>query len=161
MRRLLVVLILPLFALLGACNFVGFPGVYRIDVEQGNIVTQEMADQLRPGMSKRQVRFILGTPLVEDTFNPQRWDYIYVRRNGQDILDESRLSVQFEGDNLSGVLGDYQPPAWQDPVQTVDDLPLPDDALEDAAETASDAAETSIEDIFEEAADSAEPSDES
>ena len=52
---------------ISACTAVGFPGVYRIDVEQGNIVTQELADQLQPGMSRRQVRFILGTPMVEDS----------------------------------------------------------------------------------------------
>ena len=51
---------------LGACSFVGFPGVYKIDVEQGNIVTPEMVGQLKPGMSRRQVRFILGTPLLEE-----------------------------------------------------------------------------------------------
>lgn len=108
-----IVLISLGIALLSACSFVGFPGVYKIDVEQGNIVTQEMADQLKPGMSRRQVRFILGTPLVEDTFNQDRWDYHYVKRNGQKVLSESRLTVVFEGDNLLNVSGDYLPPAWQ------------------------------------------------
>ena len=97
---------------LGACSFVGFPGVYRINVEQGNIVTQEMADQLKPGMSRRQVRFILGTPLVEDTFNQDHWDYPYVKRNGLNVLSESRLTVMFDGDSLMTVEGDYLPPAW-------------------------------------------------
>ena len=94
---------------ISACTAVGFPGVYRIDVEQGNIVTQEMADQLQPGMSRRQVRFILGTPLVEDTFNRDRWDYVYTRRNGLDVLAEERLTVFFEGDSLTAVEGDYTP----------------------------------------------------
>ena len=61
MRTLLAVMAM---ACLSACSFVGFPGVYRIDIEQGNIVTEEIAEQLKPGMSRRQVRFILGTPLV-------------------------------------------------------------------------------------------------
>ncbi len=111
LRTLLVLLAL---GSLSACGFVGFPGVYKIDVEQGNIVTQEMADQLKPGMSRRQVRFILGTPLVEDTFNQDRWDYPYVKRNGNTILSESRLTVIFDGDTLLEVTGDYQPPAWSD-----------------------------------------------
>ena len=98
--------------MLSACSFVGFPGVYKIDVEQGNIVDQDMADQLKPGMSRRQVRFILGTPLIEDTFNQDRWDYLYVLRNGTDVLDEARISVVFEGDTLVTVSGDYLPPAW-------------------------------------------------
>lgn len=106
MRLLLTLLVVTC---LSACGFVGFPGVYRIDVEQGNIVTQEMVDQLKPGMSRRQVRFILGTPLLEDPFNQDRWDYPYVKRNGLDILSESRLLVYFDGDTLSKIDGDYQP----------------------------------------------------
>jgi outer membrane protein assembly factor BamE len=94
---------------LSACGFVGFPGVYKIDVEQGNIVTQEMVDQLKPGMSRRQVRFVLGTPLVEDTFNPDRWDYTYVIRNGNNILAEEQLSVFFEGDTLVSFTSNLTP----------------------------------------------------
>lgn len=109
MRTLLITLAVTW---LSACSFVGFPGVYKIDVEQGNIITQEMADQLKPGMSRRQVRFILGTPLVEDTFNQDRWDYLYLKRNGPDILDEASISLQFEGDILTTVSGDYLPAAW-------------------------------------------------
>lgn len=101
------------FALLGAC---GFPGVYKINVEQGNIVTQEMADQLKPGMTRRQVRFILGTPLIEDTFNQNRWDYLYVKRNGMKVLAESRLTVEFEGDALVKVSGDFVPANWDAPA---------------------------------------------
>ena len=109
MRILLIALAMTLIS---ACSAVGFPGVYRIDVEQGNIVTQEMADQLQPGMSRRQVRFVLGTPLVEDTFNRDRWDYVYTRRNGLEVLAEERLTVMFEGDSLVGVSGDYTPVAF-------------------------------------------------
>lgn len=104
-----IVLIALAITCLSACSAVGFPGVYRIDVEQGNIVDQEMADQLEPGMSKRQVRFILGTPLVEDPFNHNRWDYKYTRRNGLEVLDEAVLTVMFEDDALKEVRGDYIP----------------------------------------------------
>ena len=128
MRTLLITLAI---ACLSACSFVGFPGVYKIDVEQGNIVTQEMADQLKPGMSRRQVRFILGTPLVEDTFNQDRWDYPYVKRNGNNILSEARLTVFFEGDSLVNVTGDFPPPAWAEQDAPAAD-PLPDDAAENA-----------------------------
>ncbi|MDZ7782793.1 MAG: outer membrane protein assembly factor BamE [Halioglobus sp.] len=106
-----------LAACLGGCGFVGFPGVYKIDVEQGNIVTQEMVDQLRPGMSRRQVRFILGTPLLQDTFNRERWDYPYAKRNGQQVLSESRLTVYFDNDALVDVTGDHLPP-WEEPGAT-------------------------------------------
>ena len=93
---------------LSACGFVGFPGVYKIDVEQGNIVTEEMVAQLKPGMTRRQVRFILGTPLLEDPFNQDRWDYPYVKRNGLKVLNESRLLVYFDGDSLVKYEGDVE-----------------------------------------------------
>ncbi|WOJ96570.1 outer membrane protein assembly factor BamE [Congregibacter brevis] len=99
---------------LSACGFVGFPGVYKIDIEQGNLVTQEMIEQLQPGMSRRQVRFIMGSPLVEDTFQPDRWDYPYVIRNGPDIIREAQVRIFFEGDSLVDVTGDYLP-SWANP----------------------------------------------
>ncbi|MCZ6830958.1 MAG: outer membrane protein assembly factor BamE [Gammaproteobacteria bacterium] len=94
---------------LSACGGVGFPGVYRIDVEQGNIITQEMVDQLKPGMNRSQVRFILGTPLVEDSFHQNRWDYIYIVRNGNTIKQSKRLSVFFDGNELSHFTGTFVP----------------------------------------------------
>jgi len=98
MRTLLLSLIL---ATLAGCSSWGFPGVYKINIEQGNIVTQEMIDQLKPGMTRRQVRYVLGTPLVEDSFNRDRWDYIYTLRNGNRILRENRLTVFFDDDTLT------------------------------------------------------------
>jgi outer membrane protein assembly factor BamE len=98
--------------LLSACSYIGFPGVYKINVEQGNIVTQDMANQLKPGMNRRQVKFILGTPLIEDTFNQNRWDYLYVKRNGSTVLSESHLTVVFDGDVLVNVTGDMVPANW-------------------------------------------------
>lgn len=107
-----IALIALAITLISACSAVGFPGVYRIDVEQGNIMEQEKIDQLKPGMSRRQVRFILGTPLLEDSFNNERWDYTYVKRNGLDVISQSHLSVLFEGDALQEVRGDVVPAAW-------------------------------------------------
>jgi len=137
MRILLIALAITC---LSACGFVGFPGVYKIDVEQGNIVTQEMADQLKPGMSRRQVRFIMGTPLIEDTFNQDRWDYPYVKRNGLNVLSESLLTVVFEGDTLVTVRGDYLPPAWSEQSSTEDEKPAEPAAEE--PETAQGSSET-------------------
>lgn len=104
-----LILLTLLVASLSACGVVGFPGVYRINIEQGNIVTQEMVDQLKPGMSKRQVRFIMGTPLVEDTFNQDRWDYPYSIRNGGELITGSHVTVFFEGDSLVNITGDVLP----------------------------------------------------
>ena len=113
------VAILLLAALLGTpgCGFVGFPGVYKIDIEQGNLVDQEMIEQLEPGMSRRQVRFIMGSPLVEDTLHRDRWDYPYVIRNGTNIIREAQVTVVFEEDRLVDVRGDYLP-AWAAEAQT-------------------------------------------
>lgn len=117
---LLATLILPAALATSGCGFVGFPGVYKIDVEQGNLVDQEMIEQLKPGMSRRQVRFIMGSPLVEDTFNPDRWDYPYVIRNGQTIIREAQVSIFFDGDRLVEVRGDYLP-EWARPADATAD----------------------------------------
>ena len=102
-------------ALLSGCGTnIGFPGVYRINVEQGNIVTEEIVEQLKLGMTRRQVRFVLGTPLIEDTFHPDRWDYRYMIRNGLDTVEENSLTVFFDGDSLSQVEGTMLP-AWAKP----------------------------------------------
>lgn len=114
MRISLIVLIL---LSLSGCGAVGFPGVYKINVEQGNIVTQDMVDQLKVGQSRRQVRFILGTPLVEDTFNQSRWDYTYITRNGPNVIAEQQLTVIFEGDTLTEITGTLTPGEGEDTAE--------------------------------------------
>ncbi|MEM9316885.1 MAG: outer membrane protein assembly factor BamE [Pseudomonadota bacterium] len=113
MKGALLIYLLATGALAG-CGFVGFPGVYRIDVEQGNLVDREMIDQLTEGMSRRQVRFIMGSPLVEDTFNPDRWDYPYVISNGRKVISEAKVTVHFVEDRLVAIEGDYVP-EWSRP----------------------------------------------
>ena len=95
-----------LCALLTACA--EFPGVYKIDIDQGDVITQEMVDQLQPGMTKRQVRFIMGTPLITDTFNQQRWDYIHSHQPGGEARQQKRLTLLFdETDKLVSIGGDF------------------------------------------------------
>ena len=104
--------LLTLMSLLLACNNLGnmdFPGVYKISIPQGNIITQEMIDQLRPGMTKRQVIFVMGTPLVRDPFNQDRWDYVYNFQPGGGIRGQERLSVFFVEDALVNFTGDFTP----------------------------------------------------
>ena len=105
-----------LLAGLAGCgsNF-GFPGVYRINVEQGNVVTEEMVEQLRPGLNRRQVRYIMGTPLIEDSFHEDRWDYRYLLRNGNELLSETQLTLWFEEDELVRVEGP-DAPNWDDSI---------------------------------------------
>lgn len=104
--------ILPFVALLGLVGCgetkLAFPGVYRIDIPQGNIVTQEMVDQLRPGLTKQQVNFILGTPIVRDTFHQDRWDYLYSFQPGGGERAQEVLSVFFENNQLIRIEGDFQ-----------------------------------------------------
>ena len=119
---ILLSLLVPTLALSG-CNNIGFPGVYLINIDQGNIVDQEMVDQLKSEMTRRQVRFLLGTPIVEDTFNNDRWDYIRLVRRGNDTLLRRRLTVVFENDVLVDVEGDLVGENWPepDPVESADD----------------------------------------
>lgn len=91
--------------------------VYKIDIEQGNIITQEMIDQLEPNMNKRQVRYVLGTPLVVDVFHQDRWDYIYSFQPGGDVREQKRISVLFENEKLVGLQGDFRPS--NEPVEGV------------------------------------------
>lgn len=104
MQKILIALICGLLA-----SCAEFPGVYKIDIEQGNVITQEMVDQLRPGMTKRQVRFIMGTPLIKDTFNQNRWDYLYSFQPGGGERQETRMVMLFdEQDRLVSFSGDLQ-----------------------------------------------------
>ena len=93
-----------------ACSSLKFPGVYRLRVQQGNYIEQEMIDQLEKGMTQDQVRFVMGTPLVEDTFNPGRWDYFFNVRRGDNTLREYHFTVFFDEQNLLAEWqGDYEP----------------------------------------------------
>ncbi len=79
---------------------------HRIDVRQGNYVTQDMVARLKPGMSRDQVRFALGTPLVTDIFHADRWDYVYRFQPGRGEVQLRRLVVFFEEGKLVRVAGD-------------------------------------------------------
>jgi outer membrane protein assembly factor BamE len=128
--RTLLVSILCAVALtsITGCGFVGFPGVYKINVEQGNIIDQKKVDKLKIGMSRRQVRFILGTPMIEDSFNHDRWDYLHTIRNGKTSLVDERLTVFFEGDKLSRIDGDFQPTVEEEPPEPAAEPEPTDDA---------------------------------
>lgn len=79
---------------------------YRIDIQQGNFVSQEMVAQLRSGMTKEQVRYLLGTPLMTDIFHANRWDYVYLLDRPRQPAVKRRLTVFFEDDKLVRVAGD-------------------------------------------------------
>ncbi|MBS3916127.1 MAG: outer membrane protein assembly factor BamE [Sulfuritalea sp.] len=103
---------LPVLLPLAACSNVQMPDVasaitpYRIDIRQGNYITQDMVAQLKPGMTRDQVRFILGTPLVADIFHADRWDYIYSFKPGRGTAQLRRFAVFFVDHKLARVAGD-------------------------------------------------------
>ena len=100
---------LALALLLGACAPPDFMAPYRIDIQQGNYITQEMVSQLKPGMSKEQVRYLLGTPLLTDIFHAERWDYVYwFDRRGQP-REHRRIAVFFQDGKLARLDGDVAP----------------------------------------------------
>lgn len=102
---------LVLVAVLGTgsgCQTPDLPGLYRIDVQQGNVVDREMAGRLEIGMEESKVRFILGTPLLVDPFNPDRWDYVYTLRQGFGPTVRRHLALYFTDGRLARVEGDLE-----------------------------------------------------
>ena len=83
---------------------------YRIDIQQGNIVTPEQIEQLKPGMKMAEVRYLLGAPLVEDPFHTERWDYFYSFRSGESrLVEQQRLTVFFDNGQLTNVKQEFEP----------------------------------------------------
>jgi len=117
---------------------------YRIDIQQGNVVTQEMVDKLKPGMTRSQVRFALGSPLIVDPFRTDRWDYVYTYQKQGKKLENRRIVVIFQEDKLLRVEGDVVPqaasqaqPQAAQPFAPASPVPKPDAARsEDAAAAA-------------------------
>ncbi|WP_462321340.1 outer membrane protein assembly factor BamE [Halochromatium sp.] len=85
------------------------PFVYKMTVQQGNIITERMVNQVQFGMNPEQVRFLLGTPLLTDMFHTNRWDYIYTIRRGHQPMEIKRLTLWFEDDQLVSIEGFAQP----------------------------------------------------
>ncbi len=105
LKRFIPVILL----ILTGCSDLKFPWVYRISIDQGNIITQDMVNQLKPGLSKSQVQFVMGSALITDTFNENRWDYVYTMETGKGVRTQQRLTVFFQDDKLSGLTGDFMP----------------------------------------------------
>ncbi|MDK2777759.1 MAG: outer membrane protein assembly factor BamE [Pseudomonadota bacterium] len=92
-KRTPILTILLGFATLTGCVF---PGVYKLNVQQGNIVTTDMLAQLEPGMSQRQVAYVMGKPVLKNPFSDNRWDYIYTLEKRDEIVKNYRVSVFFD-----------------------------------------------------------------
>lgn len=105
---ILLALAVSLFFLAG-CQFFQFPGVHKINIQQGHIITSEMIDQLQPGMNRRQVRYVLGTPLADDLFKDERWEYYYSLKMGDGRFYQRKLTAFFDGDIFTHYTGENLP----------------------------------------------------
>lgn len=106
-RKIAVVLVASLAAVLvSACTL---PRVYRLTVQQGNVITQEMVDGLKPGMTHEQVAYIMGEPVIRNPFDDSRWDYVYTLRVPGYIDEQIKMSLFFVDEELSHFTGDLKP----------------------------------------------------
>ncbi|MCC5796316.1 MAG: outer membrane protein assembly factor BamE [Methylophaga sp.] len=109
MKSLIIYSLSLLTIFLSACSTDKIPGVYRIDIQQGNEVSQEMISRLEPGMTKNQVAFVMGSPLLINTFQPNRWDYIYSFQPGNGPRQQQRITLYFDNDErLEYIQGDVR-----------------------------------------------------
>jgi outer membrane protein assembly factor BamE len=99
--------LLAALCFLPGCNYL----VYKMDVQQGNFVTQDVVARVKTGMTKAEVRQILGTPLIADVFHANRWDYYFSsEKNGRVVGDRTLVSIFFENDKVVSVKGEGRPP---------------------------------------------------
>ena len=85
------------------------PRVYKLSVQQGNVITQEMVDRLKPGMTRNQVEFVMGKPVLGDPFNDDQWVYIYTLEVPDYFNQVFKMVLAFEDDTLATISGDYIP----------------------------------------------------
>lgn len=115
-----------------SCSYIlnNLPGVYTIPIQQGNIVDQTMIDQLRPNMTERQVLYIMGSPMLVNTFHQKRWDYLYSNQPSGEDRQQKRVYVMFDDNDLvSGIQGDFKPsstPVVKPSEETTVDVPKRD-----------------------------------
>ncbi len=107
MKKLLITIIFPVMLFVTGCSLL--PKPHRIDIQQGNIISQDDINQLKVGMSKKQVLFIMGTPVIQDPFHQARWDYYYSLERGRVPEPTNHVTLTFLSDQLITINGDMQP----------------------------------------------------
>ena len=106
MKKLLIIITCIASLGLAACST---HIVHKIDVQQGNVVTQAQVNQLEPGMTRNQARFIMGSPMVADVFHQDRWDYVYLFEPGYGKVTRKRVTLFFDADLLTRIEGTLRP----------------------------------------------------
>lgn len=95
--------ILVLLLSIGGCSF---PGVYKINIQQGNIITQDMLDQLKPGMNRRQVHFVLGNPMIDNVFDDSYESYAYTYQLAGGKTEKQLITVFYENEKFTRATGE-------------------------------------------------------
>jgi outer membrane protein assembly factor BamE len=136
-----ILLALAAATVLAGCNVANVLTPYKLAIPQGNEVTQDQVAQLKEGMTRNQVKFVLGTPLLTDPFHADRWDYLYTDAKGGSLREKHTFHVVFEGDKLKSWAGDVLPASKLIKLGG-DDASAP--ALDDPATAAASASATPI-----------------
>ncbi|MEN8107058.1 MAG: outer membrane protein assembly factor BamE [Pseudomonadota bacterium] len=108
MKKLLIIITCLASLALGGCSE-RFHLVHKIEVQQGNVITQDMVDRLEPGMTRNQVQFVMGSPIIVDVFHQDRWEYLYYLKPGYGEVTQKRISIHFDGDSLASITGTMLP----------------------------------------------------
>ena len=114
MRAFAIALSAGIVLLAAGCSWFPSLGVYKLDINQGNYITQDQVDKLKIGQTRQQARLALGTPLIADAFHANRWDYVYEFNRQGRTLEHRRFTVYFVDDKVARWEGDEVPPS---PVQ--------------------------------------------
>lgn len=93
-----------LYSLLLLSTMLASCAPYKMEIRQGNYVTAEMRGKLKLGMTKQQVRFVMGTPMISDVFHENRWDYVYQLEQERKLVERNGLTLYFDGDVLSRIV---------------------------------------------------------
>ena len=107
-KRIAPTLLLAACLAAGGCSF-QLPKIHRVTVQQGNVITQEMVDRLKPGMTPEQVAFVMGGPVVRNAFDDSRWDYVYTIDVPGTLKTRVLVSIFFEDGALVRIVGDLKP----------------------------------------------------
>lgn len=93
------------------------PRVYKLSVQQGNVITQEMVDRLEPGMTRNQVEYVMGRPVLRDPFDDDQWVYLYTLEVPDVFIQAFKMVLIFEEDTLVSITGDYVPTTAEEKAQ--------------------------------------------
>ncbi|MDW5418037.1 MULTISPECIES: outer membrane protein assembly factor BamE [unclassified Iodobacter] len=109
MKAKVLILLLPIALATSACSVANFLTPYKLDIPQGNEITADQVAKLKAGMTRSQVRFLLGTPLLTDPFHANRWDYLYSDARAGELREKKSYVLIFKDDSLLSFSGETLP----------------------------------------------------